>query len=70
MKITFLPSQIYSYHPTYYLLYFYTVPICSTNEPCSSGAPGVVTTPITLSSMATNRIRIQSVGWTRVRSKL
>ncbi len=67
MKITFLPSQIYSYHPTYYLLYFYIVPICSITDPCILGPPLLTTTPFILPTAS--RIRIQSIGWTRVPSK-
>ncbi|CAF3366042.1 unnamed protein product [Rotaria sp. Silwood1] len=65
MKITFIPSHIYSYHPTYYLLYFYTIPICSITDPCLPGPSLITSTPIT-SSITTSRMRIQSVGWTRV----
>ncbi|CAF2789708.1 unnamed protein product [Rotaria sp. Silwood2] len=65
MKITFIPSHIYSYHPTYYLLYFYTIPICSITDPCPPGPSPVTSTPIT-TSITTSRMRIQSVGWTRV----
>ena len=34
MKITFLPSPIHSSSPTYFLLYFYTIPFCSYTDPC------------------------------------
>jgi hypothetical protein len=67
MKITFLPGNIYSYHPTNYLLYFYTIPICSIMEPCPPQPP-IMTTP-TIIPATTSRMRIQSVGWTRVPSK-
>ncbi|CAF0995267.1 unnamed protein product [Rotaria sordida] len=65
MKITFIPSHIYSYHPTYYLLYFYTIPICSITDPCLPGTSLITNTPIT-SPITTSRMRIQSVGWTHV----
>ncbi|CAF0844491.1 unnamed protein product [Adineta steineri] len=66
MKITFIPSHIYSYHPTYYLLYFYTIPICSITDPCLPLPSILPTTPPILLPISTNRMRIQSVGWTRV----
>jgi hypothetical protein len=66
VKITFIPSHIYSYHPTYYLLYFYTVPDCSLVEPCASAAtPFVFMSP---SVTTTHRPRVQSAGWSRVPS--
>jgi hypothetical protein len=67
IKITFIPSQIYSYHPTYYLLYFYTVPICSIIDPCPSGPLLLPIAPFIIPT--TLRMRIQSIGWTRVQSK-
>ncbi len=69
MKITFLPSLVYSYHPTYYLLYFYTIPICTINQPCPPDFSLFSTTTTSFVSTTTNRMRIQSVGWTRVHSK-
>ncbi|CAF1125020.1 unnamed protein product [Adineta ricciae] len=66
LKITFLPGQIYSPHLTNYLLYFYTIPYCSYVVPC----PPIPSIPTTASippmTAATNRTRIQSVGWTRI----
>jgi hypothetical protein len=67
MKITFIPSHIYSYHPTYYLLYFYTIPICSLTDPCPP--PSTTTSIIVPTITTTSRMRIQSAGWTRVPSK-
>lgn len=68
MRITFIPSQIYSYHPTYYLLYFYMIPLCSVTEPCWPAPPIETSTTIFLPG-TTSRTRVQSVGWTRVPSK-
>ncbi|CAF1028220.1 unnamed protein product [Rotaria sordida] len=62
MKITFLPGIIYSHQPTNYLLYFYTIPVCSYIDPCPTGLP-LSTTPIII-PQTTSRMRIQSVGWT------
>ena len=74
LRITFTPSHIYSYHPTYYLLYFYTVPICSMTSPCPVPVSTMTTMNTTTVSpfWTTNatRIRIQSIGWTRVSSNL
>ena len=67
IKITFLPGNIYSHQPTYYLLYFYSIPFCSFTNPCPIGPPLVTTTPIIFPT-TTSRIRIQSVGWTNVPS--
>ncbi len=67
MKITFLPGNIYSQHPTNYLLYFYTIPFCSVTHPCQPPPPPVLTTIPILTT--TSRMRIQSVGWTRVPSE-
>ena len=70
MKITFFPSPIYSYHPTYYLLYFYLVPTCNINDPCPPGPPPppvYTTAPFIFSTSGRNRV--QSAGWTRVQSK-
>jgi len=68
MKITFIPGDIYSPHPTNYLLYFYTIPFCSITDPCkpilTTTTPYIV--PLTTT---TTRMRIQSVGWTKVPSK-
>ncbi|CAF1005047.1 unnamed protein product [Adineta ricciae] len=66
MKITFLPSQVYSYHPTYYLLYFYMIPICSITEPCLPSPPSILTTQPIYPIRTTSRTRIQSVGWTKI----
>ncbi|CAF3435369.1 unnamed protein product [Rotaria socialis] len=65
MKITFIPSPIYSYHPTYYLLYFYTVPMCSITDPCVY-RPSPYTSPHIIFPISTIRTRLQSIGWTRV----
>lgn len=66
MKITFLPSHVYSNQATYYLLYFYTIPLCSVTEPCIPPA----TTPFILPTVTTPvRQRVQSIGWSRVQSK-
>ena len=68
LKITYLPSHIYSYNPTYYLLYFYTIPICTYTDPCAPlPPPPVATTPFVF-PLTTTRVRIQSAGWTKVRS--
>ena len=65
MKITFLPSHVYSNHATYYLLYFYTIPLCSVTDPCVPP----VTTPFVLPTVTTTvRQRVQSIGWSRVQS--
>ena len=67
MKISYIPGNIYSPHPTNYLLYFYTIPFCSITIPC----PPVITmttTPVPIPT-TTTRKRIQSVGWTRIPSK-
>ncbi|UJR35058.1 hypothetical protein I4U23_027834 [Adineta vaga] len=66
MKITFLPSQIYSYHPTYYLLYFYMIPICSITEPCLPLPPSILSTTPFYPTGTTNRMRIQSIGWMKI----
>ena len=65
MKLTFIPSHIYSYHPTYYLLYFYSIPICSITNPCLPRPSTLITLPTT----ATSRMRIQSIGWTHISSR-
>lgn len=67
IKITFLPSPIYSYHPTYYLLYFYLIPTCNINDPCPPAPPIHPTTPFIFTT--TSRSRVQSAGWTKVQSK-
>ena len=73
-KITFTPSYLYSAYPTYFLLYFYTIPICSITEPCLTPPPTTTTTTTTTTTSyfspitATTRSRVQSVGWTRVPS--
>ncbi|CAF0897213.1 unnamed protein product [Rotaria sp. Silwood1] len=64
MKITFIPGIIYSYHSTNYLLYFYTIPVCSYIDPCPTGLP-LSTTAIVIPE-TTSRMRFQSVGWTKV----
>ncbi|CAF2797736.1 unnamed protein product [Rotaria sp. Silwood2] len=65
MKITFIPGMIYSYHSTNYLLYFYTIPVCSYIDPCPTGSPLLTTTSIVIPE-TTSRMRFQSVGWTKV----
>lgn len=67
IKITFHPSEIFSYHPTYFLLYFYTIPICGVNQPCLSTPIFAVTKQPFWPT--TSRFRIQSIGWTKVQSK-
>ena len=42
MRITFLPNHVYTQRPTYYLLYFYTIPFCSYADSCSP-APSMAT---------------------------
>jgi hypothetical protein len=69
IKITFIPSQIYSYHPTYYLLYFYMMPICSFIHSCPPPEPPLLTTTPIIIPITTSRMRIQSIGWTRIPSK-
>ena len=69
IKITFIPSQIFSYHPTYYLLYFYMIPICIFPQPCLPPEPPLVTTTPWIFPVTTSRMRIQSVGWTKISSK-
>jgi hypothetical protein len=68
MKISYLPGNIYSPHPTNYLLYFYTIPFCSITIPCPPILTTTITTPIPIST-TTTRMRIQSVGWTSIPSK-
>lgn len=71
MKITFLPSHVYSHQPTYYLLYFYTVPYCSFTEPCPTLPHTTRTTTMiipTTMTTTTSRMRFQSIGWTRIPS--
>lgn len=69
MKITFMPGEIYSHHPTNYLLYFYTIPVCSYHDPCATVPTLPTTTPIIIPA-TTSRMRFQSIGWTKVPSKL
>lgn len=70
MKITFTPSHVYSYHPTYFLLYFYTIPICSHSHPCLPPVTTVTAQTIpTIMTTSFSRVRVQSVGWSRISSK-
>lgn len=68
MKISYIPGNIYSPHPTNYLLYFYTIPFCSITIPCPPVITMPTTTPVPIPT-TTTRKRIQSVGWTRIPSK-
>jgi hypothetical protein len=69
MKISFIPGNIYSHLPTNYLLYFYTIPFCAITDPCPPPPPPPITTTPIIIPTTTTRMRIQSVGWTRVPSK-
>jgi hypothetical protein len=59
LKITFVPSHVYSQVSTYFLLYFHTVALC----------PYVIMSTSTAIPTVTNRTRIQSAGWTRIPSQ-
>ena len=76
MKISYIPSMIYSPNPTNYLLYFYTIPFCSITDPCQPIVTTTTTpmtippTTTTITTTTTSRMRVQSVGWSKVSSKV
>ncbi|CAF1036512.1 unnamed protein product, partial [Didymodactylos carnosus] len=69
MRITFVPNTfIYSQHSTYYLLYFYAIPICSYESCILPPLPSPITTTSTVTSTTITVPRTQTTGWTTIPS--